>query len=281
MNYKEFYKDLLNEALSISFAKNKNFTDEEKKQATEAVKHHFENGYNFYREKFGELAVSRFDFVLKDIRDHWRETVFSFDIIGKGGRDASELAFPGSEVEGLKNLKRPYRKYRDVKDAVEEIPKNPDSAYRGMSFEELVDAKKKGHFKSSGIMNIGDSQENYTFFGKTPSTARYYAASFQPLPSSVTRNKPGVIIEVPRDLLRPANITMSKKTGEPVGSEEEFVTDKSINFSDVKNLWLIVPEKSGFGSVDIRYDKFEKKYTEGSRFPSYSNYKIIHQKEML
>ena len=281
MNYKDFYKDLLNEALSVSFNKDKNFTDEQKKQATEAVKQYIKSSYKFYTDKFGELAISRFDFVLKGIRDHWSETIFAFDIIGKGGRDASELAYPGSEVEGLKNLKQPYRKYRDVKDAITEIPVNANSAYRGMSFEELVDAKKKGHFKSSGIMNIGNSQESYTFFGSTPSTARYYAASFQPVPSSVTRNKPGVIIEVPRDLLRPANVTMSKKTGEPVGSENEFVTDKSINFSDVENLWLIVPERSGFGSVDIKYNKRDNKYEEGSRFPSKSDYKIIHKKGML
>ncbi len=150
-----------------------------------------------------------------------------------------------------------------------------------MSFEELIDAKKKGYFKSSGIMNIGDSQESYTFFGDTPSTARYYSAGFQPVPSSVTRNKPGVIIEVPKSILQQANLAVSKKTGKPVGSENEYVTDKSISFSDVKNLWLIVPEESGFGYFEVVYDKSEKRYKEGSRSPAMTNYKLIHKKGMI
>jgi hypothetical protein len=279
MQYRDFYKELIKEALSISFAKD--FTDEEKRQATDALKYFIKSGYKHYSEKYGELMVSRYDFILKDIRDHWRETIYSFDIVGKGGREFSKSSYPDSDSEILRNWKRPYRKYRDLKDAVKEIPVNVDSAYRGMSFEELIDAKKKGYFKSSGIMNIGDSQESYTFFGDTPSTARYYSAGFQPMPSSVTRNKPGVIIEVPKSILQQANLAVSKKTGKPVGSENEYVTDKSISFSDVKNLWLIVPEESGFGYFEVVYDKSEKRYKEGSRSPAMTNYKLIHKKGMI
>lgn len=279
MKYRDFYKELIKEALSISFAKD--FTDEEKQKATEALKYYIKTSYKYYSEKYADLMIPRYDFILKDIRDHWRETIYSFDIVGKGGRNISKSMFPDSDVESLRNMKRPYRKYRDIKDAVGDIPADVDNAYRGMSFEELLDAKKKGHFKSSGIMNIGDSQENYTFFGDTPSTARYYSAGFQPMPSSVTRNKPGVIIEVPKSILRPANVTMSQKTGRPVGTENEYVTDKSINFSDVKNLWLIVPEQSSFGSVEVVYDKYEKRYREGSRSAAMTDYKLIHKKGML
>lgn len=274
-------KESLNEELSLSFDPKTTFTDEEKKQAKEALKHHFKSNYNFYREKFGDLAKARFDFTLNSVRDHWRDIKYSFVYTGKGGRDTSRLAFPGTDVESLKTLRRPYRKFRDVKDAIEEIPSNPDSAYRGMSFEELIDAKKKGYFKSSGIMNIGDSQENYTFFGDDPKSAMHYALGFQPLPSSPTRNKPAVIIEVPKSVLRPAHLTIAKNTGKPVGNEHEFVTDQRINFSDVKNLWMFVPSESGYGSVDIYYNKFEKKYEEGSRGPIHSVYKIIHKKGMI
>jgi len=282
MNYKDFYKDLLNEALSLSFNKDKNFTDEQKKQAKEALKQHLKSNYNFYREKFGELAIPRYDFILTNIRDDWRDTKYSFKYIDKGGRETSKLAFPGTDVESLKTLRRPYKQFRDVKDTVEEIPENPDSAYRGMSFEELIDAKKKGYFKSSGIMNIGSSQENYTFFGDSPKSAMHYVLGFQPPPSSTTRNKPAVVIEVPKSVLRPARLTIAKNTGEPVGKDHEFVTDQRINFSDVNNLWLIVPVESGpFGDFDIIYDKFEKKYSEGSRGPISHRYKIIHKKGML
>ena len=289
--YKQFHHDTdiqsmiikenINEALSLSFEPTQTFTDEQKKQAKDALKQHFKSNYNFYREKFGELAISRYDFILTKIRDDWRDTTYSFKYIDKGGRDTDELAFPGTEFEKLKNLKRPYRKFRDVKDAVEEIPENPDSAYRGMSFEELVDAKKKGYFKSSGIMNIGSSQENYTFFGDSPKSAMHYVLGFQPPPSSATRNKPAVVIEVPKSVLRPAQLTIAKNTGKPVGNEHEFVTDQRINFSDVNNLWLFVPVKAGFGDFDIKYDKFYKKYSEGSRGPTSHRYKIIHKKGMI
>lgn len=281
MDYLDFYRELIREGVSLSFASNKQFSDEQKRDAKVALTHYIKNGYKYYREKFGELAIGRYDFILKDIRDHWSEVIYQFDVVGRGGRDTDELAFPGTDVESLKLLKRGYRKYRDVKDAVEDIPVNGDSAYRGMSFEELLDAKKKGHFKSSGIMNIGDSQDNYTFFGDNPTTARYYSAGFQPMPSSVTRNRPGVIIEVPRSILLPAHTTMSKKTNRPVGTDNEFVTDDIINFSDVKNLWLIIPERSGFGMFEVVYDKWNKVYREGSRSAASLNYKLVHKKGMI
>ena len=67
MQYRDFYKELIKEALSISFAKD--FTDEEKRQATDALKYFIKSGYKHYSEKYGELMVSRYDFILKKIRD--------------------------------------------------------------------------------------------------------------------------------------------------------------------------------------------------------------------
>lgn len=281
MNYLDFYKSLLNEALSLTFDSGKNFSDEQKREATKALNNFISSGYKYYSDKFGLLMINRYDFILRDIRDHWRETIYRFDYVGKGGRDTSELRFPGTDVEGLKNLRSSMRKYRDIKDAIDDIPENVNSAYRGMSFEELVDAKKKGYFQSSGIMNIGDSQIGYTFFGDKPSTARYYSAGFQPVPSSATRNKPGVIIEVPKSILSLASDIKSPKTNKPVGSENEYVTNKRIEFSDVLNLWLVVPEKSSYGTIEIVYDKHEKRYSEGSRYSAGTYYKLIHKKGMI
>lgn len=281
MMYLDFYKELLREGLSLTFDSNKNFSEEQKREAKRILNNFIKSSYNYYREKFGLLMINRYDFILKDIRDEWRETTYRFEFVGKGGRDTSELDFPGTEVPGLKNLRRQKRVYRDIKDAVVDIPENPNSAYRGMSFEELMDAKKKGYFQSSGIMNLGDSQAGYTFFGDKPSTARYYGASFQPVPSSVTRNKPGVIIEVSRDILSLASETLSPTTKRPVGSENEYVTNKRIEFSDILNVWLIVPEKSGYGMIEIVYDKFEKRYSEGSRYNALVDYKLIHKKGMI
>lgn len=279
--YLDFYKELLREGLSLTFDSNKNFSDDQKREAKSVLTNYIESGFKYYSDNFGKLMINRYDFILKDIRDHWRETIYRFDYVGKGGRESSELRYPDTEVEGLKNWRRDFRKYRDIKDAIDGIPENPNSAYRGMSFEELVDAKRKGYFQSSGIMNIGDSQSGYTFFGDKPSTARYYSAGFQPVPSSVTRNKPGVIIEVPRDILSLASVTLSPTTKRPVGSENEYVTDKRIEFSDVLNVWLLVPERSGYGTIEIIYDKHNKKYSEGSRYNASVDYKLIHKKGMI
>ena len=281
MNYLDFYKSLLNEGISLTFDSGKNFSEEQKSEARKALNNFISRGYKYYSDKFGLLMINRYDFILKDIRDHWRETIYRFEYVGKGGRDTSVLDFPGTEVPGLKNLRRQKRVYRDIKDAVVDIPENPNSAYRGMSFEELINAKKKGYFQSSGIMNIGDSQAGYTFFGDKPSTARYYSAGFQPVPSSVTRNKPGVIIEVSRDILSLASETLSPTTKRPVGSENEYVTNKRIEFGDILNVWLIVPERSGYGTIEIVYDKFEKRYSEGSRYSATVDYKLIHKKGMI
>ena len=64
--YRDFYKELIKEALSISFAKD--FTDEEKQKATEALKYYIKTSYKHYSEKYADLMIPRYDFILKDIR---------------------------------------------------------------------------------------------------------------------------------------------------------------------------------------------------------------------
>ena len=281
MKYIDFYRSLLNEQLSLKFDDSKNFSDEQKREAKSVLNNYIKNSYKYYDDKFGLLMINRYDFILKDIRDHWREKIYRFEYVGKGGRDSNELAFPNTDVEGLKNLRRSFRRYKSVNNAIDDIPENPNSAYRGMSFEELLNAKRKGYFQSSGIMNIGDSQSGYTFFGDKPSTARYYSGGFQPIPSSVTRNKPGVIIEVPKSILQLANTVKSPKTGHYVGSDNEYVTDKRIEFSDILNVWLLVPDRSRYGTIEVVYDKYEKKYSEGSRYSASVDYKLVHKKGMI
>ena len=248
MMYLDYYKELLVEQLSLKFDGSKNFSDDQKREAKSVLMNYIRSGYQYYSDNFGKLMINRYDFILKDIRDHWRETIYRFDYVGKGGRESSELRYPDTDVEGLKNWRRNVRKYRDIKDVIEGIPENPNSAYRGMSFEELVDAKRKGYFQSSGIMNIGDSQ---------------------------------VIIEVPKSILQNASTVKSSKTNKPVGSENEYVTDKRIEFSDVLNLWLLVPERSGHGTIEVIYDKHNKKYSEGSRYSAGVDYKLMHKKGMI
>lgn len=281
MKYRDYYRELIVESLSLKFKEGNTFTDEQKAKAKEALNSYIRNSYKYYTDDFGKLMINRYDFILKGIREHWREDIYEFEYVGKGGREGSESWFPDSEQASLRNMRKSVRRYRTLKNVIDDIPVNVDSAYRGMSFEELLNAKRKGYFQTNSSMTIGDSQVGYTFFGDTPSTAKYYSMGFQPMPSSGTRNKPAVIIEVPKSILTKASETMSNVTGKPVGSENEYVTNRRIEFSDVLNLWLAVPEKSSYGSVEVVYDKYENRYKEGSRFGAGNWYKLISKRGMI
>ena len=83
MNYIDFYKSLLMEGLSLTFDSSKNFSEEQKREAKRILNNFIQSSYSYYREKFGLLMINRYDFILKDTRDHWRETIYRFEYVGK------------------------------------------------------------------------------------------------------------------------------------------------------------------------------------------------------
>ena len=58
MIYVDFYKELLNEGLSLKFDDTKNFSDEQKRDAVKALNNFISSGYKYYSDKFGWLLNS-------------------------------------------------------------------------------------------------------------------------------------------------------------------------------------------------------------------------------
>ena len=136
--------------------------------------------------------------------------------------------------------------YKTPKDAIEEIPADPRRAYRGMSWEEWQDIRRKGYIYSRGKYNLG--QEDYTLFGQDPPTAVHYAHGFAPLQYQTSFRKPSVVIAIPRDLTRthqddPDNIPQSE-LGVKGRLSSEHITD----------VWMLVPVKADqHGYLELRY----------------------------
>lgn len=249
---------LLTEALTLSF--NGDFTPEQKQMATQALKYFMRNQWPYIENTIGKMS-SRFEFKLTRIRDAWSKIIFTFDYGEIGGKSVMMKPYPDAH-----RIKK-HKYHKDIKSAIADIPDNPNSVYRGMSFEEALTIKKRGYILSNSSMTIGDSQEGYTFFGDDPKTGHFYASGFQPLPLTGTRNKPPVIIEIPKDYVEPADITINKKTKHPVGSHGEWVSNQPISVDKITNVWFVINKYSTFGDFDIIYDKHREKFHGGSRAP--------------
>jgi hypothetical protein len=263
----------LEESVVLKFPTN--ITDEEKRKAREALKFYISKNYNYYSNAEQNLK-NRYEFKLERIRDdRWSETIYTFGLIGKGGTETQLKSYPDAPYSNA------GKRYRTVKDAIESIPHDANSAYRGMSFEELLNAKKLGYFKSKGELNIGASQAGYTFFGENPSTAIFYATGFQPIVTDITRNRPGAIIQVSKDLLSPADITPNKSRTGVVGSHGEWVTSEKIPLSKIENVWFVVPTTSTYATIDVVYNRYNKTYSSGSRYPASKTFAIINKKDFF
>ena len=250
-------------------------SDEQKNHAREALKFYIKQNYNYYSNAEQNLK-SRYAFKLERVKDNrWGEIIYTFNLVGKGGNEYQFKSYPDA-IDTTAG-----RHYGSVKDAIESIPHDENSAYRGMSFEEALEAKRRGYFKSKGELNLGSSQAGYTFFGEDPSTAIFYASGFQPIVSDVTRNKPGVIIQVSKDILSPADLTPNKARTGPVGTNGEWITANKIPCSEVQNMWFILLSRSTYATIEVVYNRYSKTYSSGSRFPASKKFVIINKKDFL
>lgn len=256
---------LLVEGLNLTF--DSSITDENKINAKKAL-------YLFASKESNDINIDRtgmldrFDFHLKSVDKHWSDIVYSFEFYSKGGKLQNKKPYNDAPYEKRAAV------YRTIKNAIDDIQNDETSVYRGMSFEEFLVSKKRGYFKSNGLYNIGDSQKDYTFFGKDFSTAKFYAADFQPLESSMTRKKPGVIIEIPKNLTKSA-VDVKNQYGHNVGTDGEYITKENIPYNIIKAIYLVIPEVSFAGTLDIIYNIHRQKYTSGSRSHPTVDYKII------
>lgn len=247
-------KSLLSE-VKLNFANE--VTPEQKQMATKALNYYLSHEWPIIDDAAGKMS-SRFEFELARIKESGSEIIFEFKYYEIGGRSKMMSAYENSP----RMLKHKY--HRDISSAVAGIQKNENSVYRGMSFEEALNIKKRGYILTNSSLTLGDSQEGYTFFGEDPKTAHFYANGFQPLPLKGTRNKPPVIIEISKDYVEPANITINKKTKLPVGTNREWVSNQPIPVDAITNVWFIVSIYSSPGEFDVIYDKrYENFHTGG------------------
>lgn len=137
--------------------------------------------------------------------------------------------------------------HKTAKDAIQDIPADPNLAYRGMSWEEWQSIQKTGKIQSKGIYNI--EQEGFTFFGKDPSTALSYTANFAPMQYTLSNKKPGVIIAVDRKNLIDDDPRIRQDT--------EMALKGSMPASEIKQVYIIKPEAS---HTSMAHQIFEYKY---------------------
>jgi hypothetical protein len=254
----EYVNLLLTENVQLTYAGP--FTPEQKMMAKNVL-------IKYIKQTGRESMFSRYNFILTSIFSRWTEEKYNFQYISKGGRDA--FVKPYEDAPYLRKAK----KFKTVVDAIKDIPTDDNYVYRGMSFEEYVNIKKTGFVKSRGEYNLGDAQKNYTFFGDSFKTARFYAGSFQPMERDVTRNKPGVVIEVPKKLTQPADTI--KSGNDPVGQPNEYITDEPISANNIRNVWFLVPTLSYYGDMDINYNTHTKECSQGSRSSPSVQYAVI------
>jgi len=167
---------------------------------------------------------------------------YSFTYMPRKGRDVQRPGYPGADYTELR------KGYRTPKDAVEYAVASEKAqfgdrfVFRGMNMAEWIQAKKQGFVQSNFKYNLGGVQ--YTYYGKEWSTAHSYAGGFAPFDKEPTRDLPGVIIAVPRELTQNARDVTGQNT------DNEYVAE-SIPIDQVKGVWFIVPTESGDGSLEI------------------------------
>lgn len=193
---------------------------------------------------------SRYDIYLKEIRSGYSEVIFEFEFLPK--KYSSE-----EEVDPNHDLYDFYMKHRNgktgkylfssMKDAIKEIPNNPNYVYRGMSYEEWQFIKKNGFIQSKGNYNLGDVQNNLTFYGNAQS-ATYYASDFAPVAYKTSIKKPSIVIAIPRNLVK-------SHEDDPKGiPQSEYAHYGKLDSSNIKEVWMLVPEKAEKGIFSIVFE---------------------------
>ena len=236
--------------------------------------------YNRLDPRGWRYLKNRYNFHVDSIKSN-NDVTFKIKILPitpKHGEE--ELAGPEDEYyQKYHGGKTGKTIYKSPQDAVKEIKDDPKFGYRGIAWEEWQSIQKSGMVQSRGKYNIG--QEGYTMFGYTPDTALHYAHNFAPLPYKIGHRRPGVVIAVPRQLLRthvddPENIPQSElglfgplekdnifhawmltmnKASQDGYAELKFNWTKSWDDSKYKDsrmgIFVLNPKKLGLGNANL------------------------------
>ena len=195
------------------------------------------------------LVAVRYRYELSDIREYGGETTFRFNVIPLGGK-----AVQGPGLRGNPAL------FKSPKKALEEIPTNSQWAYRGLSWEEWQQIRKRKSIKSRGGYNIG--QEGLTFFGPEPGTGHSYASGFAPVQHMASKKRPGVVIAIHK------KHTLSYKDRDDIPQGELAILG-SLPMSEIKGVWLLVPTESRAGMMELirtevrKYNHIKQTYSPG------------------
>jgi hypothetical protein len=245
---------------SIDFKSNLQISEDIKDRAKKIL-------YDYFKSKDAVNWLKHNEWTLNAInkKENWwiDGERYEFKYIPKIGKTIRK-----SNVNASSNRK--YKFFNTPKSAIEyitaldNVKKFDLYVFRGMSFGEWLDANKKGYIKSNAKYNIGGVE--YTYYGKEWDTAHSYASGFAPVGKTPTRSLPGVIVAVPKELVKPAP---SFGTYSP---KDEFVAEK-IPISSISGVWYILPILVGEGILELVYKNGE--IERGSAFPPTEKHIIV------
>jgi hypothetical protein len=224
--------------------------DELKSFVIKALKQHYSNYY--------QNLIDRYDVILKRINGY-NEIIFNFELKPLG----MKMPEPSNPEDYNHDYNLQYRNgktgfylHKSPKDAIQEIPRDPNLVYRGMSYEEWQLIKKRGFIKSLGDYNLGTVQNNLTFYSSAE-TAEYYANGFAPVQFQTSIKKPSVVIAISRN-----NVKSHEDMPDAIPSSE-FAHEGSLDAKEIKHAWMLTPIKSKSGNFDLIFRYVAQKDENG------------------
>lgn len=247
MNFKLFVEEIsisnnVQCALNIVNNKKEYATLEEIKSFTvNALKQYFRNDY--------KQANIRYDFILYNIREGYGETEFQFYLLPKGFKQRESLN-PDDPLYDyyIKHKNGLSDKYihKSPNDAIKEIIPDPNLVYRGMSYEEWQYIKKNGFIQSNNGYNLGDVQNNLTFYGSAQ-TAEYYANHFAPTQFKTSFKKPSIIIAIDKTHVKSHQDMPDAIPG------SEFAHIGPLSSKEIKHTWMLSPITAKVGKLSLMF----------------------------
>ncbi len=193
---------------------------------------------------------SRYDIHLSNIREYTGQVTFELKLhpIGIRTPQIATKDDPLYDYYQKRNGVTGRYVHKTPKDAIEEIPVNPNYVYRGMSWEEWQYIQKTGQIQSNNQYNLGDVQNNLTFYGSAE-TATYYANGFAPVAFKTSLKKPSLVIAIDKK-----NVKTHSDLPKSIPSSE-FAHIGPLSAKEIKEVWMLVPKeiKPGYLEIIMKY----------------------------
>jgi len=196
------------------------------------------------RGKIAERAIkARYDFsLMREWTDkYYGNRMFRFAINPKHGTETYSRWVAGYRRPKLDENEVAFA-YRTPPNGMADVPEIAGMAYRGMSWEEWAFIRKHCTVRSRGEWNI--DQDDLTFFGDA-SKAQSYAAGFAPWMFKPSKDRPSVVIAIPKRL------TLDHTDLPGLIPNGELAIRGGISASMITHAWRIVPTLIHGGYRDI------------------------------